>query len=273
MFKISCFADEIAPEFDTQLHVMKQLGIQYLSLRSVWGKNVLDLTEEELTRIRKSLAASAVRVSSIGSPIGKVSIYEDFSSHLRRLERALSAAQRLEAGYVRVFSFYMDGEEPSRHEAEVIRRFETMAEMAAAADIVLLHENEADIYGETSARCLKLLQVVNNPHLRAAFDPANFVIAGEDVLDTAWTRLKPFVEYMHIKDAKRDGTITPAGEGDGAIPLLLADLRDHASIFLTLEPHLSQAGSMGGFTGPELFATAYQALVSALESQGLSDYV
>lgn len=273
MFEISCFADEIAPELDSQLHVMKQLGIQYLSLRSVWGKNVLDLTDEELTRIRKSLVASGVGVSSIGSPIGKVPIHEDFAGHLDRFQRALAAAEQLDAKYIRVFSFYMEGDKPSRHEAEVIRRFETMTDMAAAADIVLLHENEAGIYGETSARCLRLLESVNSPHLRAAFDPANFVIAREDVLDTAWTRLKPFVEYMHIKDAKRDGTITPAGEGDGEIPQLLADLRDHPAMFLTLEPHLSQAGSMGGFTGPELFAQAYRALVSALEDQGLSNYV
>ena len=109
------------------------------------------------------------------------------------------------------------------------------------AGITLLHENEKDIYGDTPERCLDLLTSLNCEYVRATFDPANFIQCGVEVYPHAYTMLRPYIEYMHIKDAKAsDGAVTVAGRGDGHIPSVLQDLKDSGYTgFLSLEPHLT----------------------------------
>jgi len=71
------------------------------------------------------------------------------------------------------------------------------------------------------------------------FDPANFVQCGEDVA-AAWQLLRPYVWYLHIKDALPDGSVVPAGCGAGHIPEILADYAARGGTAVTLEPHLAE---------------------------------
>src|SRR5690348_7250066 len=131
-YALSAFADEISADLDEQLDVLQRSEVRYLELRGVWRKNVLDLTDDEIGRVRSGLRERGVRVSAIGSPIGKVSITDDFDEHLRRFHRALDVARRLETPYIRVFSFYVPQDrDPAPLRDEVIRR---MAALCDAAD-------------------------------------------------------------------------------------------------------------------------------------------
>ncbi|MGZ3582655.1 MAG: hypothetical protein ACXWP6_07970 [Ktedonobacterales bacterium] len=85
----------------------------------------------------------------------------------------------------------------------------------------------------------------------------------------AWPLLAQYVAHVHIKDAVfSDGTVRPAGQGDGDIPQLLAALVKRGySGFLTLEPHLQVAGPSGGFSGEagmRAAAAALRGLLTAL---------
>lgn len=265
MYKVSCFADEISPDLQEQIAVVKRNNIEYICLRSVWDKNVLDLNDDELDHVKRQLDKSDLKVSSIGSPIGKISIKDNFEGHMERFERAIKAALKMEAKYLRIFSFYMNREETDLYKSEVMERLGRMVRIAEKEDIILLHENEAGIFGETCENCLKLFKTIRNPHFKAAFDPSNFVVAGEDVIHTSFPMLKEHIAYMHIKDSKRgSGEIVPVGMGDGHITEILEALRERSFLFLTLEPHLAQAGSFRGFSGPELFEKAHQALLNIL---------
>jgi sugar phosphate isomerase/epimerase len=64
--------------------------------------------------------------------------------------------------------------------------------------------------------------------------------------------IRPFLEYMQIKDAQlATGEVVPAGRGDGEMVDTIRALRqDGYDGFFSLEPHLSQAHSLGGFSGP-----------------------
>ena len=67
------------------------------------------------------------------------------------------------------------------------------------------------------------------------------------------------------------GEVVPAGEGDGQVRETLAALRDSGfEGFVSLEPHLAQAGRCGGFSGPEGFARASQSLKLILNELGIS---
>jgi sugar phosphate isomerase/epimerase len=271
MWTLTGFADEISPELDEQLDTLADESIRFVELRSVWNKNVLDLTDEEVQKVGATMSERGVGVSSIGSPIGKVAIAEDFAPHLERFRRALHVARVLEAPYVRVFSFFMpDGEDPAVYRDEVLGRMGILAKEAEEAGVVLVHENEKYIYGDIPSRCLDILTQVGSPALRAAWDAANFVQCGVDhPYQAGYDSLRPYVEYVHVKDALAgSGKVVPAGEGDGELRETISALRASGfEGFFSLEPHLASSGTYSGFSGPVLFSRAAGAFKNLLRQQ------
>ena len=238
---LSGFSDEIAPELDLQLAAIREWGLSHIELRAADGVNVSDFSTEKGKEVKNKLAGAGVSVSSIGSPIGKIGIEEDFAPHLEKLKRTLEIQKELGAPYLRMFSFYIpQGRAPEDFREEVLDRVGRMAEEAAAWDSVLLHENEKGIYGDSAPRCKELLEAFYGPHFKAVFDFANFVQVGQQTLP-AYELLKPYVEYVHVKDAQwGTGAVVPAGQGDGHVKDILTDLIGGGwKGFLSLEPHLT----------------------------------
>lgn len=268
MMTVSAFADEISSNLDEQVHVLEAEGITHVELRSVWDKNVLTLTEDELSRIRNTFAEHGVSVSAIASPIGKISITDDFEPHLAAFDRAIFCARFFGAEYIRLFSFYIpESHVPSEYRNEVIRRMRALCARADGAGVTLVLENEKGIYGDTPERCVDVLDACQASHLRFAYDPANFVQCGVAPFENGYLHLEPYLAYVHIKDANAsDGREVPAGEGNAQIQPLLHRLRDTNYLgVLALEPHLAYSGAFAGFAGPELFHTAAQALKRLLK--------
>ena len=114
MWTLSAFADEISPDLDVQLATLAAEAIRHVEFRGVWGKNVLDLSDSEIGTVKAALTERGVRLSSIGSPIGKLKITDDFTPHLERFRRALQVAAMLDAPFVRIFSFFIPtGDDPA----------------------------------------------------------------------------------------------------------------------------------------------------------------
>jgi sugar phosphate isomerase/epimerase len=270
MVKLSGFADEISPDLQVQLDTLDSLELKYLELRGVWGKNVLALSKDELAKVKTELDRRGIGVSAIGSPIGKVPIDTDFEEYRRLVQHAIDVANEMETPYIRMFSFYVDDLDADR--GEVMRRMQAMVDMAAAGGVTMLHENEKAIYGELPDRCLDLHQTIKGDSFRATFDPANFVQAGVKPYDEAYPLLKPYIAYFHIKDAVMgEGRVVPAGDGDGQVRSLMTAAKGSGyNGFLSLEPHLKVAGRSSGFSGPELFAKARNALCAILDDLEIS---
>ena len=238
---LSGFSDEIAPELDLQLAAIREWGLSHIELRAADGVNVSDFSTEKVKEVKNKLAGAGVSVSSIGSPIGKIGVEEDFAPHLEKLKRTLEIQKELGAPYLRMFSFYIpQGRAPEDFREEVLDRVGRMAEEAGRWDSVLLHENEKGIYGDNASRCKELLEAFYGPHFKAVFDFANFVQVGQQTLP-AYELLKPYVEYVHVKDAQwGTGAGVPAGQGDGHVKDILTDLIGGGwKGFLSLEPHLT----------------------------------
>lgn len=270
MIRLSAFADEISPDLQEQVRVLLDEGIHALDLRSAWGTNVLDLTDRQAATIKQALDEQHISVAAIGSPIGKVALDAPFAEHLQRFERALELAHLFHAPFIRIFSFYAPTggkSEPAEWRDEVLTRLRELTARARAANLVLLHENEKDIYGDTVARCVDLLESINDPHFQLAFDPANFIQCGQEPYPTAYEALRPWLRYVHVKDALADGRVVVAGEGLARWPELLPRLRaDGYADVLSLEPHLAGAGQFQGFSGPALFRRASEALQELLRA-------
>lgn len=262
MLRLAGFADEISPDLDEQIRVCRENHVTHLELRGVSGKNVLDFDDALRREIKSKLADNGMGVISIGSPIGKVKIDDSWDVHFERFKLAVDAADFFDAPLIRVFSYYPpQGGDIQQHRDEVVRRFAAKIDYMKNHRAVLVHENEMHIYGEKGPGCVDLMQTLNSPKLRTAFDFANFVQAGVDPLDT-WPSLKPYTVHIHVKDAKSaDGKVVPAGEGDGHLASILKDAYTSGYRgFLSLEPHLAAAGQFSGFSGPSLFTAAVNAL-------------
>jgi sugar phosphate isomerase/epimerase len=272
MWTLSGFADEISPDLELQCATLDDLGIGHVEVRSLWDVNVLDLDDDQLARARKVFAAHPIYTSCIGSPIGKIAIREDFGPHLARFQRALQVAEALQAPYIRVFSFFIPaGSDPLRHRDEVLRRMTALVQAAKGHDVVLLHENEKEIYGDIPERCLDVVESIGSDQLRLAWDPANFVQCAVQPFTDAYGMLRPYVENVHVKDAlMATGHVVPAGEGDGEIPETLQALEaDGFDGFFSMEPHLGSSHRTGGFSGAELFTHATEAFTGLLDAQGI----
>jgi sugar phosphate isomerase/epimerase len=272
MWTLSGFIDEISADPTEQVKVAAALGLRYAEIRSAWDINVLDLSDEQIADLQGVLLTRRLDVSSIGSPIGKIFIDEDFEPHLARMRHAADVAQRLRAPYIRVFSFFMrPGSDPAAHRDEVLRRMRALADVAEQSGVILLHENEKEIYGDVPERCLDIVESVGSANLRVTWDPANFVQVGVRPWTDAFTMLRPHLEYMQIKDALLiDQTVVPAGEGDGELVETLRALRDDGfDGFFSLEPHLANSNALGGFSGAELFTRACKAFTGLLDTEGI----
>ena len=274
MIRLSAFADEISPDLDEQVAVLQSEHIHNLELRGAWGVNVLDFSDEQVQRIKDTLDAGHIGVSAIGSPIGKVPVDSSFADHMQRFGRAIELAHIFQTPCIRIFSFYPPAQRatpngPEDWRDEVRWRLRALTVRARAEDITLLHENEKDIYGDTIARCVDILSSVNDDHFRAILDPANFIQCGQTPYPDAYESVKPWLRYMHVKDALPDGNVVSAGEGVTDWPALLRRLRaDGYDGFFSLEPHLAAAGQFQGFSGPDLFRKASQALQGMLRDMG-----
>jgi sugar phosphate isomerase/epimerase len=263
MIRLAAFADEISPDLEEQIRVCRDNGVTHVELRGVDHKNVLDFDNTLRAHIRQRLAASGLAVVSIASPIGKVRIDEPWPQHFDRFKIAVELAGYFSAPLIRIFSYYppAEGRGAAGYREQVIERMHAKVRQVQNLPVTLVHENEKDIFGEKGPQCVDLMQSVDSPKLRSAFDFANFVQVGDRALEN-WPALKPFTAHIHIKDAIRGtGKVVAAGEGDGDIPTILADAyRSGYRGFVSLEPHLKVAGHSHGETGPELFKTAADAL-------------
>lgn len=272
MLRLAAFADEISPNLDEQIQTCLANGVTHFELRGVNNKNVMDFDAPLRAEIRTKLRDNDMGVISIGSPIGKIKINEPWAAHLEKFKRAVELAEYFEAPFIRIFSYYAPekGGDIKKHRDEVLRRMRAKVDYVRGHDVVLVHENEKNIYGEHGTECLDLMESIKSPSLRTAFDFANFVEAGDKPIDN-WPMLKPYSVHIHVKDCRRsDGKMVPAGQGDGDIGPILKDA--YASGyrgFLTLEPHLAQGGQFSGFTGPTLFKTAVDALKDVCREYGV----
>jgi 3-dehydroshikimate dehydratase len=274
MFTLSAFADEIDPDPQKQIDVLKQCGIRHIELRSILKTNVLDLTDLQVAELKSLLDQHGFTLSAIGSPIGKIPIDQPFEPHLVRFRRGLELCKVFGTPNIRIFSYYLtEHGEWDDWRREVLDRMWQKVKLAEKAGVRLLHENEHRIYGDSPERVKDLMETVleqvDGPWLGAVYDPANYVFCGYDPWE-GWQKTKQWTVHFHIKDwasGEKHGRL--AGEGQGRIPEVMAEaVAMKYDGFATLEPHLLGGGPTGGVTGPELFPQAAAAYKRILEQAG-----
>ena len=124
-FRISVINDEISQDFDHNCYVVAhEFGLGWIELRSMWGKNTMDLSDDQIAEARKTLAKYNLRVTDIASPLFKTdwpgaprspygskgdmhgAVEAAFKHQDELLERSISLAKQFDTGKVRCFDFW-----------------------------------------------------------------------------------------------------------------------------------------------------------------------
>lgn len=241
---ISGFYDEVSSDFITQLKLVKELGESYMCPRKVGEKNIADYTAEEFAASVKPLMDEyGVKFSSIGSPIGKVDLddEEGYKSQCEKLKELVKICGLVGCKYIRIFSFFVDAKgDYDAYLPKVVAKLKGFLEIVKGSDVILLHENEKKIFGDTPERCLALYDAIADEQFKLIYDASNYIQCSVDP-KAAYDMVKDYVVYYHIKDCSPEKVEVPIGHGAGRYEELIADLsaRNYEG-FMTLEPHTAK---------------------------------
>lgn len=248
---LSAFSDEYASDTAEQALALREFGIEYTEVRHLDGKNISVLSENEILQAKSIFEQNGIRVSAIGSPIGKVVLEGSLAEHFAMAERVFSYANLLGAKYVRIFSFYAPaGKQIGEMRDEVFSAMSRLICLSKQYNITLCHENEANIYGDIPEREHELLCHFKG-ELKCVFDMGNFVLEGVDPYPAAYELLRDYIAYFHIKDALFEGAIVPPGLGNAKISEILSAHQKTVGddFFVCLEPHLETFSGLNSLVG------------------------
>ncbi len=275
---LSGFADEsaLSKQANEQFAALAAIGLEYYSIRFVdvgnGIKNVMALEDAEIKLLQQMHADYGLKVSSIGSPIGKVKLLDvddgtankfiPFEKYLREeVSIACDRAEAFGAKLLRGFSFYHPkGTAPEDHVDRVADQLGQIAEVCDARGLTFGLEIEANLVGQTGQLLADIAAKVNHPAMLTIFDGANIAIQGftPDQIYEQYQAMKPSLGWLHIKDYCDPGLrgrvehvdedsasyFVPADRGDSAHEAILRDLREFLP---TLHQRMIDRGADGVF--------------------------
>ena len=257
-FRLAAITDEFSADIAVAARAMAAAGLDGAELRVISGRNVVDLSDEELDRALDELRAHGLAVVSIASPLLKCVLPDApevdarfqqdsfaaryaFADQPRLARRTFEIARRAGAGIVRVFSFWrtVRPEECFGRIADALR---DLAGLAAREGLTIGLENEHACNIGTGAETARLLAALDHPNLQVVWDPANALVAGEIPFPGGYGAIPAGrIAHVHAKDCRMvDGQPVwgPLGECELDWPGQLAALeRDGYRGWISLETH------------------------------------
>jgi sugar phosphate isomerase/epimerase len=170
----------------------------------------VNLLGADVGRVRDEAERAGIRIVAVSSK-AKLNTSEDgeeLESTVALVRRCLAEARALGAP----FSVMMYGGNERRTYREALARFkrnlQPLLEEASRLGITLLVENVfSRVPTDITATIEGTLELFESIGPDAPFglnlDHCNYMIAGEEVFPGAWIALRPYVRYMHLKDAVR----------------------------------------------------------------------
>ncbi len=245
--ELAAITDEFSPQLEPALDAMAAIGMTGAELRVVWGKNIMDLSDDEVVRTMDLIRAHDMHVLSIASPLLKCVLpgggdvdtrfqQDMFNSNQtiedqpRLAERALRLCELTGAKIIRVFSYWRTVE-PSRCHDAICKALVGLGELAAPQGVIIGLENEHACNVGTASEVVKVFADVPNANVQLVWDPANMLVGGESPFPGGYGILpKNRIAHVHAKDCRMDGHKPewgPLGTRDvdwkGQIAALLAD--------------------------------------------------
>jgi len=261
VFTLAAITDEISQDFERALDLSVQWGLPKAEIRAMWGKNVAELSRQELQRARKALDARGIQACAVASPFYKCDLTGELGPAAGRLHQAsqralaeqtevlrrcIDAAHLFGTPLIRVFAFWRRGEMTPEVVDRIAELYQEPLEIAKDAGVVLCLENEHDCFMSTGVETAQFVARMAPLGMRALWDPGNAFCAGERSYPDGYQALKPYISHIHLKDAVREnGKIRFVPIGDGEVDYagqLRALAADGYSGVLSIETHFAPDG-------------------------------
>jgi L-ribulose-5-phosphate 3-epimerase len=259
--RLGVVTDELSQNVVEALDWVAKQGLKHVEIRMVDGRNVMDLSDQELDQLLSEVEKRGLFVSAVASPVFKCALdssrtvatgdtfgqqEENLESHFNKLNRIIEIAARLKTQKIRIFSFWRE-EDPSLYEDEIVRNLKKAASIAQQKDMLLLLENEGSCNGGYASEVSRIVQKVDSPNLKALWDPGNEAHGGRVAYPDGYEAVKGLIGHVHLKDAliKADGEpkCVPIGLGEVSFADQLQALqKDHYIGLYTIETHYIPEG-------------------------------
>jgi sugar phosphate isomerase/epimerase len=231
-YPIAAITDEFSPDIERAVRSMSEVGMTGAELRMVFGKNIVDLTDEELDRAIAIVRGQGLEIISIASPLLKCVLPDapevdarfqqdmfaakhHFEDQPRLTARAFEIAARTGARIIRVFSYWRTVR-PEECFDRVVAALRGLAEQAAGHGTIIGIENEHACNIGTGEETARVLAACDHPNLKVVWDPANALVAGETPFPRGYHQIPPGrIVHVHAKDCfvtDHKPTFGPLGE-------------------------------------------------------------
>jgi len=254
VIKVSIISDEISDDFEQSLDIALEHGVRHVELRSLWGTNVSEVTDDHIARAKDALDKRNMRVIGIAGPVFKIHLSEEHAGgvgdthkakasgtveeHLEILDSTIRTAKAFDTDIVRTFAFWRNGAPTPEIHDQIEERLRKAVERAEAAGVRLALENEHACFIGTASESIEALRRVPSKSLGLIWDPGNAANLDpiEEVFPGGYEALKKEIGFdrifhVHLKDVKThaDGKVkfTEFGKGEldfrGQIRALVED--------------------------------------------------
>ena len=273
MVRLTGVNDEPSKEWDLEigLDTLDELGVKFVELRAVDGKNVDDLSDEVFAAVAETIEARGFTVTGYDSNLGKCELEEENRpTEVKRMMKAVERADLVGSQLIRTMGFRRGTCSVREWYDRTIDWFGQLTRMAEEAGKTLVLENclNRDVsMGSAPKDCLEMMSAVESPHLRMNLDPGNFAYFGHDALE-GFELLRDYVANVHLKDYGEpldQSTACLAGDGIAKVREILAGLKEigYDGCF-TIEPHLRMTESFH-YSGREDYVRAGKRVRELLE--------
>ncbi|MFD0713833.1 sugar phosphate isomerase/epimerase family protein [Paenibacillus sp. GCM10027626] len=259
--RLGVLTDEVSDNFIEALDWIAGQGLKYVEVRVIDGKNVADLSDEQLAEVRQQAEKRNIKISAVASPVFKCKLdpertvaagdmfgqqEETVAAHFEKLDRVMEIAKQLGTKRIRIFSFWRE-QDPAAHREEIVAHLRKAAAAAEREGILLLLENEPSCNGGFAEEVADLVRGVDSPALQGLWDPGNEAYGAREAYPAGYAAMKGTIAHVHLKDAyiTADGTARCVPLGSGQVPFieqLKALSADGYDGLFTIETHFAPAG-------------------------------
>ncbi len=250
-FKLGVITDEVTQDIFEAAAFCKKHGLECMEVRSINNRSPFDYTDEDVEQIIAAAKEYDLEVTAISSPTFKCEYNDEeaIKANVAGFEKCAIMANKMGAKYIRGFDFW-------NKDVSVEVRATMYGDIIALCekyDVYCALESDPAIHSSTPHKLAELLTAINNPRIKALFDPGNEIWVTGKTSEDAYDKLKPCgIVNMHVKDGINTNGHTDAVKvGTG--------VADFVGIFKKL--------IADGYAGSVMLETHYRKNVELTEEQ------
>ncbi|MFD7615164.1 sugar phosphate isomerase/epimerase family protein [Streptomyces sp. NPDC059828] len=238
--RLAIINDELSQDIDTAAAEASRQGFGGLEIRSSGGVPPHLMTDAQLTAVREAVKGHGLRIAGFDPPALKCALPRTDAEIAQVRELVVDAVRRaelLEAPFVRIFTFYREGDPDPRTAAKAARE---VLDGVPADRVPLIVETGMRTNSPTMRHTLEFLDELGDDRLGVLWDPGNSVFSGWDPepFPRDYELGRERIRHVHVKDPVGRTAYVRLGDGDLPWPAILGRLADDGyEGWVSLETH------------------------------------